>query len=130
MSQQEMDLGPTNRHRSPQQLELDEFRGALRYFPTQCRAYQAGPHLLFVHHYDHNREIGKAHRRLWLGMVSYGKDPDAPGTITVMCVWGVPGMRVGRYLQRFDHRGDSGRESATDDSIKAALSQWEREALD
>jgi hypothetical protein len=87
---------------------------------------ESGDHLLFIRWYDHRtkQEVPKAHSRIWKLLARYGDNPDAPGSITVICLWGIEGGLVQRYMKVYDWTGESEVRRTSDDAIKAAISKW------
>ena len=65
--------------------------------------------ILVVKSYEwaHNQEdLPKAQLRLWKAAVALGAHPDAPGSLTVICVWGV-GKGTERRWRVIDYMGVS-----------------------
>lgn len=78
--------GVKRAHRNHDYLGL--FPG--RVFPTgEVDILERGDNLLIIKSYEHGRPIADAHRRIYRLLVRYGNNPDAPGTITVACIWGL-----------------------------------------
>lgn len=50
---------------------------------------ERGSNLLFIKSYEYKKKMPQPHQRIWRLMVKYGNNPDAPGSVTVVCVWGL-----------------------------------------
>lgn len=106
-------------HRNHDYLEL--FPGHV--FPTgEIDILEHGRNLLIIKSYEHGRTIVDAHRKIWRLLVKFGEVEDAPGNITVVCVWGL-GSQVPREYIVFDYQGEH--------PIKAVtVEEWRRYLLD
>lgn len=59
-------------------------------FPTgEVDILERGEHLLVIKSYEHKKKIADAHGRIYRLLVRFGQNPEAPGSITVVCVWGL-----------------------------------------
>lgn len=122
----QMDLGPDYRPKTSRQREVDDFRRVLpgRVLPTTARILGTEGHILVVRHYGHKEEPTKAQDQLYRSLVALGNHEDAPGSVSVMCLWGVAGLPVDRAMQLYDHMGVGPRKPATDDEIGSAIRHW------
>lgn len=94
-------------------------------WPTRdIEVLERGGHVLIIKSYDFGRKIMPSHRRIWKLLVQHGEVLDAPGSITVVCVWGL-GPAVARDLVIFDHTGESAQRLDLD-GWKAFLLDWWR----
>lgn len=117
-------LIPAGRRPTRDNSENADFLGVFggRVMPTKLRVLERNGHLLVVKHYGHREKIATGHLRLFRSLVGMGKSPDAPGTVTVICIWG--NRNTVRSIRVIDGSGDTEQQPATNDSVKAALSQW------
>jgi hypothetical protein len=127
MDQPELPTG--HRPQSKAQLEIADFRGALPegVMPTrQLGALECNGHLLMFRYYKHKEIIPSGHRRVFKRLVQLGNHPDAPGSVTVLCIWGVQATPTSRKMVLFDHMHKDGSDEmpASNDSIRAAISKW------
>lgn len=79
-------------------------------------------HILVIKSYEWNWDPTPRQKQLWTLMTKYGSPPDAPGSVTVACVWGLG--NTGRELQIYDHTGSSIKRPVTRDEWRAWLSDW------
>lgn len=121
-----LDLGPEFRPRSTPQREIDDYRHALPkgVLPTSVRLLGCDGHLLIGRHFDWKTVPSQAQIRLFKEAVALGEHPDAPGSVTVACFWGVPGLNVGRKMIVFDHMGVTETPAANDDIIQSSIRHW------
>lgn len=121
MEQQQLTPG---RRPTRDSSENADFLGVFgrKVMPTKLRVLERNGHLLVVKHYGHREKVAAGHLRLFQTLVAMGVDPDGPGTVTVMCLWG--NLQSVRTIRVLDGYGDTGEQPATNDSIKAALSKW------
>lgn len=119
--------------RTKAQKECVDFLGAFgkRIMPTNIRLLERNDHLLLIRHYGWGEEISPTHDRLFRTLVRYGNNPDAPGSITVICLWGIAATKhmVGteRSMRVYTWTGVGDTEATSDGAIKAALSKWFRD---
>jgi hypothetical protein len=57
--------------------------------PTPVSLLEQGEHMLILRRYNYQQEITPKQDQMWRLLVRYGISPDAPGTITVVCYWGL-----------------------------------------
>jgi hypothetical protein len=79
--------------------------------------------LLFIKSYADGTSIVKPHERIWQLMTSISNIVDAPGNITVACVWGLKDTRT---VYIYDYRGDGPMRVFT----KGEWQQWLRDWLE
>lgn len=85
-------------HRNHDYLSL--FPGNV--FPTgDIDILERNEHVLIIKSYEHGRPIVQAHHRIYCLLTRFGAHPDAPGSITVACVWGLG--RTTREWKTYDH---------------------------
>lgn len=60
-------------------------------------------HILVIKSYEWGWRVSPRQKQLWFLMTRYGSHPDAPGSVTVACVWGLANAK--RELQIYDHQG-------------------------
>lgn len=122
--QQELETG--HRPRSRPQLEIEDFVGVLppNVMPSGARILERDGSLLIVRHYAYGEFVPKAHLKIWRTLVKMGNHPDAPGSVSVMCVWGIQATPASRGLKVIDWTGETDVMVATNDSIRAAISAW------
>lgn len=131
MTEDAREFDPHN-PRTKAQKECVDFLGVFgpKIMPTSIRILERNGHLLFIRHYGFGEEITPAHDRIWRLLTRYGH-VDSPGTISVVCLWGIAATRstVGteRRIRVYDFDGAHDVEVATDGSIKAALDKWWRD---
>lgn len=121
----QMDLGPDYRSKTQRQREIEDFRRALpaKVLPTTARILGTSGHILITRHYAHKEEPTKAQDHLFRSLVALGNHEDAPGSVSVMCLWGASGISE-RAIQFYDHMGVSPRRPASDDGIQSAIRHW------
>ena len=75
-------------------------------WPTRdVEILERGGNLLIIKSYEYRRKVTPAHRRIFRLLVAFGETPDAPGSVTVACVWGL-GPNVPRDVYIIDHTGE------------------------
>lgn len=104
---------------------IDDFIGCLppKVMPTTVGLLETGGHVLLVKHLRHGQSVTGAQHRIFRALVQVGENPDAAGSFTVFCIWGVPGTQ--RALTVYDHMGT--REVAvTTEDVRRHISDWWR----
>lgn len=96
--------------------------GSSLVMPTPVRVLEQGESLLFIHHYPWQRDVPKMHDRLYRLLARYGKSPDGPGTITVVCVWGLANTH--REMLVYDESGRRERQALTSEELRMFLADW------
>lgn len=100
---------------------IDLFPG--RVFPTGgIDVLERGNNLLFIKSYEHGKKIEDPHRKIWKLLVRFGENPDAPGSISVVCVWGLADAE--REVILFDGRGEQPVRTLTRDGWRQWLDGW------
>jgi hypothetical protein len=100
---------------------IDLFPGNV--FPTgEIDILERGNNLLIIKSYEYAAKIADAHRKIWKLLVKYGNNPDAPGSVTVVCVWGLGDTP--REVVVFDPRGESPVRSMTIEGWRQWLDGW------
>jgi hypothetical protein len=88
---------------------------------------EQGSNLLFIKSYAEGATIPGAHRRIWQLLTSISNIIEAPGSITVLCVWGLADKP--RYVQVFDYLGeDNQRRKMTREELRTWVKNWFGEA--
>lgn len=84
----------------------DDFRGLLgkNIFPTEAWLLENDGHLLVIKDMKEGSHLHDGQRRMFKSIVSYSNNPDSPGNITVVCVWGL-GKGTPRQIVVFDYTG-------------------------
>jgi hypothetical protein len=104
----------------------DDFIGVLPngVFPTPMHLLEQGGHFLIVKSYEHGRDISKVHRRMYrLLTTTIGySNPDSPGSVTVICVWGLG--PAAREWVVFDAVGETDRKAGTREEFRTLVSDW------
>lgn len=91
--------------------------------PTPLRVLEQGENLLFVHHYGWNKEITKKQDQIYRLLVRYGAGLECPGTITVICVWGLANTH--REVLIYDPiKGKQARVAVTNDELRQIFVEW------
>lgn len=104
----------------------DDYVGALPHgiFPTRnIDVLEQRGHLLFIKNYEHGTEITPKQRQIWQLLVHHGEMLDSPGSITVLCVWGL-GPDTIREVVTFDQMGESKKISMSLQDFKNILNSW------
>lgn len=78
-------------------------------------------HLLFIKSIGHTSEITPAQRKIFILLNRFGRVLDAPGSITVACVWS---MEDARGYVVFDDNGEHPLVTTTSDGWRAFLKTW------
>jgi len=122
VGQTALSTGVKRAHRNHDYIDL--FPG--RVFPTgEIDILERGHHLLIIKSYEHGQPVADAHRKIYKLMVAYGQNVDAPGSITVACIWGL-GDTI-RELVVFAHTGESPAQAVTRQDWREWLSDWWKE---
>ena len=95
--------------------------GNERIMPTQVRVLEQGDCLLFIRNMSWKQEIKPKQQRIFKLMTRYGGE-DAPGDITVVCLWGLPGTH--REMQEFTGGAAMPRQAVTTEEVQAYLRDW------
>ncbi len=124
MTEQEESLpgfGPPPRKAHRNHDFLDLFPGKV--FPTGgIHILENGNHLLHIKSYEYGKEITRAQRKIWNLLVAHGEVIDAPGSISVVCVWGLGG--AARNVTWFDHMGESKPITISLEQFRVSLRDW------
>lgn len=87
---------------------------------------ERGRNILIIKSYEHSKllKMSDAQRRIWLLLsASTGYScPEAPGSITVVCVEGL-GLTLRKWIV-FDHQGEHGIREGLTDSWRSWLLSW------
>ena len=103
----------------------DDYHGL---FPRRVRptggleVLERGSNLLFIKTYGPDTDISEAQNRIWQLMSSISNVTDAPGNITVACVWGL--AEQPRVVYVYDYRGDGPAKTMTRDEWRRWLYEW------
>jgi hypothetical protein len=117
--QMRMPMGQRRAHRNHDYVDL--FPGKV--FPSgEFDILECGNALLVIKSYEYGKPIAEAHRRIFKLMVSMGDHPDAPGSITIYCVWNLG--NTPREVVVFDHMGESERKVMPLEDWRAMLRGW------
>ena len=82
--------------------------------------------LLFIKSYGDQYDIADAQHRIWQLLTSISNHTDAPGNITVACVWGLGDAKRTVYI--YDYRGDGPTRILSRDEWREWLLNWWRDA--
>lgn len=103
---------------------IDLFPGGV--FPTGgIHILERGGSILLIKDYKWGQEISRAQHRIWECLTKYGT-PDAPGNITIACVWGL-GQKTSREWVVYDHEGEHPRAVGTVAEWRTWLFNWWQE---
>lgn len=115
------------------QRECVDFLGVFskKVMPSAVRVVERNGHLLFIRHYGFGEDVSQAHDRIWRLLSRFGDSPDAPGSVTVVCLWGIAAtsqlLGTERRIRVYDWTGMAESDSS-DGAIKAALDKWWKDA--
>jgi hypothetical protein len=87
---------------------------------------ERGGNLLFIKSYGPDATITPAQNRIWQLLTSISNVTDAPGNITVACVWGLAAQMRTVYI--YDYRGDGPTKIWHKDEWRLWLHDWWEEA--
>lgn len=90
--------------------------------PTTIGAVECGGHMLYIKNLKHKQTIPPAQDRLFKVMTQFDT-PDAPGSVTVLVVWGNP-ITAPRTCVRYDRFGKHNPQNYTNEEYTAVLQQW------
>lgn len=96
-------------------------------FPTgDIDVLEIGNNLLVIKSYEWSKmaKMPKPHRRIFNLLARFGSPPDAPGSISVVCVEGL-GLTERRWIL-FDHQGEHPTRYGTVDDWRVYLLSWYR----
>jgi len=94
-----------------------------RVFPTgEIDILERGNNILIIKSYEYGAKIADPHRKIWNLLVKYGNNPDAPGSVTVACVWGLG--QTPRDIVIFDPRGEQESRRVTLEGWREWLRGW------
>lgn len=100
---------------------LDLFPGKV--MPTnEIYMLERDGNLLVMRSYDHGAKEVKPQERMWKLLVRYGEVVDAPGSITVICMWGLGTATVREWVV-YEATGKS-EHAGTVDEFRAVLRRW------
>lgn len=78
--------------------------------------------ILVVKSYEFGRKMPGAHDKLWKALVRFGSQEQPPGSIAVVCVWGL-GQTPREYIL-YDHMGRSEPKAASLEDWRGFLRGW------
>lgn len=91
-------------------------------YPTgEVDVLERGGNLLIIKSYEYHAKMKQAQRKIYKLLTRYA-GPDAPGNITVVCVWGL-GNTPREYIV-FDHQGEHPARSVTVEQWRLFLRGW------
>ena len=113
-------------HLPPVARRTDDYLGILPagVMPISCEVLEQGGSLLVVKRYDHGQKITPKQRQIFLLLAnSYGGADTAPGTITVLALWGRRNATK-RMMATFARGAESAVRAVTDEEIRNFISLW------
>lgn len=104
--------------------DLDDFIGLFPpgVMPTKLYVLEQNDHLIFFKHYKHGEKISKKQDRIYKLLVRLGELDLAPGSVSVMAIWGIRGVK-GRAVVQYDYTGEH-EVPVTDHSLRQRISDW------
>lgn len=97
-----------------------------RIFPTgEIDILERGNHLLVIKSYEYGQKMADPHRYIFKLLVKLGDQEDAPGSVTVVCVWGLG--PAPREFVVFDSTGETEPKLAQIDEWQSWLRAWWRD---